>query len=299
MIYSYGSDENAEKIVPINMVKFLQDLNWREISIKRNDLRVFQFDRDNKFYQVTIPMDKKLSDFSAAMLRAVETVAESMQTSTERMILTLMNPMSDILKVRVMNSSVKHGSISIEDALKLFESIKMLFTWTAMDVLQPRLYHQGRQLKEVQEMVKKCRWGQTEAGSYIISLVCPLVGENEGEDTQLTLFDDKTKCTDSLTRRTTVKLLKSIDQVKRSIDSLDRLFSDSNTGISLNFLIALSSLDISKEGCETEISADWASTVMDTSLGFNAVSISHDYYEPIQAQIRRMRPSEKIIKKYN
>lgn len=63
------------KINPLVFSKYLEDTGWLRFRTKRKDIRIYQKDCE-KFFQVTIPMDDKLSDYNFAMFEACKKVAE-------------------------------------------------------------------------------------------------------------------------------------------------------------------------------------------------------------------------------
>ena len=68
---------------------------------KRENIKIFQFERNDEFFQVIIPMDRSLNDYREAMYKAVETVAIAEAKSVEQVMLYLLNPNTDILKIRL------------------------------------------------------------------------------------------------------------------------------------------------------------------------------------------------------
>lgn len=68
--------------------------------------------------------------------------------------------------------------------------------------------------------------------------------------------------------------------------------------ISANFLEALSSIGIYKEGSEVNISIKWAPTVKENKAKVDSVSLTHDYFKPIDAvvqTIKSKRADEKMF----
>ena len=73
MIYSVNFMNLAGKINPHAAVKYLKDTGWTPYKTKKEDIRVFQrITKNEKFHQVTIPIDKNLADYKKAMFDAVE-----------------------------------------------------------------------------------------------------------------------------------------------------------------------------------------------------------------------------------
>lgn len=55
--------------------RYLANSGWTSIEIKREDISVFQYAKDEGFEQVTIPKDQTLSDYFEALRKTVETIA--------------------------------------------------------------------------------------------------------------------------------------------------------------------------------------------------------------------------------
>ena len=303
MIYSTDFKEMAGKISHVNVAKYLTDLGWNEIESKREYTKIFQFEQNSNFFQVNLPIERNLLDYNIAMYRVVENIADSVNKSVEQVLLELLNPLSDILRVCVKDKQVESGSIFVEDAIKLYDNAKKLLMATAMDIINPKLIHLGRPDSKIQEFVSSCRFGQTEIGSYVVSLVCPISKIENGQFQQLSLFSEEDECANSLTRKVTNKLILSVKVVKESIDNGtfdDVIFNgiNSENPISSNFLEALSAMSIYKSDSELDLTAKYAPTIKSNVLPFNKVSINHDYFEPIDIIINKIKNAQEEEKVY-
>ena len=173
MIYSVNFLDLTEKINPLAFSKYLKDTGWVQFQSKRTNVKIFQLENSEDFFQVIIPVDKKLNDYKQAMYKAVETVAAVENKSIEQVMLYLLNPNTDILKIRLEKKEIEAGNILFDDAIHLYENIKKLLAATALDILHPKKYHQGRIDDAVTKFLSNCRFGQTEIGSYVVSVICP------------------------------------------------------------------------------------------------------------------------------
>ena len=76
----------AEQIDPFIFCHYLQDNKWKVIERKRTDIR---------FYQIIIPLDKKLSDYTQAMYDAAETASSAENLPLEELIHLLLSKNCD------------------------------------------------------------------------------------------------------------------------------------------------------------------------------------------------------------
>lgn len=294
MIYSINFMDLAEQVNPYAFAKYLKDTGWRDFPTKKTYIKIFQIIGANgDAFQATIPLDKNLSDYKHSMYQAIETVAFVEGQSAEQLMLFLLNPNTDILKIRLDRKEIETGNILFDDAIRIYENAKKLIAATAQDILHPRRYHQGRMDDSVSKFISNCKFGQTEIGSYIVSVVCPFAELNEAEGyKQLSIFSDEEQCANSLTRKVTNKIMTNISLIKNTIidGNFDKLISDDeSTLISANFYEALTGLNLDMEDTNVEFIAQWSPVVKKNRCPCSRILLSHDYYQPIATAIGKLR----------
>lgn len=67
---------------PENLVAKLKADGWKYIPRKRTDIAIFQNEIEDKFFQVTIPLDRNLGDFEEALEMALQEI-ESFEEEKE------------------------------------------------------------------------------------------------------------------------------------------------------------------------------------------------------------------------
>ena len=291
MIYSVNFVDMTLKLNPLAVTKYLSETNWELYPIKRNDIKIFQYKKEDLFEQVTIPLDKKLRDYKNAMYDAVCKIAYVEKKSVEQLMLYLLNPNTDILKIRLDKKEVESGNIMFDDAIQLFDNAKKLIAATALDVINPKKIHYGRIDEPVQKFLSQCRFGQTEIGSYVVSVICPFLDfpKTEGYK-KLNAFFDEEQYAYSLTREVINRLMTNVATIKQKIDdgNLESLAND-NSPISSNFYEALSGLSMDTEDTTVEFMAEWSPTVQSNRCQYNRISVTNDYYEPIKTIISKIK----------
>lgn len=293
MIYSVNFMDMAAKINSLAFAKYLKETGWNLYVTKKTSVRIFQYIKGDIFEQVTIPMDKSLRDYSEAMYNAIVTVAGIEKKSVEQVMLYLLNPNTDIIKIRLDKAGVESGNILFDDAIKVYDNAKKLLAATALDIINPKKYHFGRPDEPVQKFLSGCRFGQTEIGSYVVSVVCPFAEISaEGGYKQLSIFTDEETCANSLTRKVTNKLMKNIYTIKKKIDDGegDSLVEESKEEqISANFYEALNGLNSDSNSLVVEFKADWSPTVKSNKFEHSDIKLTNDYYQPISAVIGKLK----------
>ena len=297
MIYSVNFLDLTEKINPLAFAKYLKETGWNSIQTKKDYLKVFQIINSvGEAFQVNIPTDKGLLDYKNAMYDAVKTVAFVEKQSTEQLMLYLLNPNTDILKIRLDRKDIEAGAILFDDAIRVYENARKLIAATAQDILHPKRYHQGRTDDVISKFINNCRFGQTEIGSYIVSVVCPFAElDEENGYRQLSIFSDEEQCANSLTRQVTNRIMRNISSIRSNIDNgeYEKLISGSESDmISANFYEALAGLNLDAGEADVEFIAQWSPIVKKNRNEISRIMISHDYYQPITNTIEKLRENK-------
>lgn len=291
MIYSVNFVDMTLKLDPLAVTKYLSQTNWELYPIKRKDIKIFQYKKEDLFEQVTIPLDKLLRDYKNAMYDAICKIAYVEKKSVEQLMLYLLNPNTDILKIRLDKKEVESGNIMFDDAIRLFVNAKKLIAATALEVVNPKKIHYGRINGPVQKFLSQCRFGQTEIGSYVVSVVCPFVDFSETEGYKpLSIFSDEEQCANSLTRKVTNRLMTNVATIKQEIDdgNLESL-ANYDSPISSNFYEALNGLGTNTEDTTVEFMAEWSPMIQSNRYQCNRISVTNDYYEPIKTIISMIK----------
>lgn len=288
MIYSVNYEELSGRINPFVIKRYLKAKGWIPFKTNRDDISIFQYIKDGQFEQVTIPNDRTLFDYSMALYQAVKAVADVEGKPIEQMLLTLLNPHSDIIKIRIDNPGIEPGNIPFDAAVDLYENARKLIAASARDVLHPRNYHAGRPDDSIQKFVSKCRFGQTEIGSYVVPLVCPFMDVDIGAYEQLTIFDKADECAESLTRKVTRHLIEGICSIKTAIDTESEL----NIPVSANFCDAVVGICGQCAGALVDFHVQWSPVVRKNIPAYSIVRLNSDYIAPIEAISKTLKPNQ-------
>lgn len=291
MKISFNSIDLIEKLNPIDFATYLSCTDWNLFPTKRTFLKIYQRTLpDGRNFQVNVPVDKNLSDYSNAMQEAIVTVATVENRSINQILSSISNVSKDVIRVRLESKSINAGNVNIDEAINLYENIKKLIVATAQDIIKPESYHKNMTNNKICKLIQNCQFGQTEIGSYVVPILC-VFDEISNPPKQLCLFNEN-NVAQSLTRRVTNKLMTRITSIKKHIDNddEDKLFiDDEGILVSANFYEALIGLNLDKEDANIEFSAQWSPVVKENRSKNNKIDISHKYYKSIFNVIRKLR----------
>lgn len=99
VLYCTDLSEWTENIDSNAFSKYLEDTGWKQFKYNREDIKIYQLENNEDFYQVTIPINKRLNDYKTAMYEAVKTVSKAQNKPIERTIIDLLNIDIPLLKI--------------------------------------------------------------------------------------------------------------------------------------------------------------------------------------------------------
>lgn len=262
----------------------LSYLGWGERPAIRGG-RVRQFISPDEEYSALLP-PKDMSDYYRIMSDSIREIADYEHKTIDEFVNKLLNPSYDIMKWRIASNATNGGRIPFFDMTDAIDRIKDMMATVCLDTMTPQRFHNMLYTPEVKKHLEGYSFGQTEIGSYIINLLCPL-GNYE-----YVLFNEEDEL--PLNRKININLLSSVNQIQEDLkkDSRAKFDEDVDAGkYSINFLDSLSEMYIQTKDVEMNITADWNTRIINPA-GFNlsTVILQPRCCDDVQAIAEKYRP---------
>jgi len=289
--------EKMNVVSPLAVQAYLKNRGWQKIESKRQEVAIFQKEWGGDFFEVILPKDRTLLDFQRAMLRVVETIAASEDRGVDALITDLLLPPADIIRFQLEQEKIENGTVPLKDGVNWIENVSKALLAAACDEVQPSSFHKRLTYKEASHFIKNCRLGQTELGSFVIPVICPLVIDSE-EDSEIAFAKNKPLLAESFGRRVTTRLIKSLQKLKQKIsdDEIDDYINVAESDrMSVNLMDALLHLKPSNSEGSLSIAATWSRNTQAPNI-LNKVSLSSDYFPYIEGIASSLRPAVEDIK---
>ena len=191
---------------------YLASHGWRKMEAYGDS--GFVFGRENEDLELLVPA-KVLSDYQ----RRIEDILETLSDVEERDSLAILRDISmseyDLIRVRSPEPT-PGGSVSVADGVSLFNESRNLLVAAACSASRPQRAFRAGGIQEASDYMDTVRFGQTEMGSFIASLLSPVPPNLVGQadlDTGLP--------PEPFARRVTQKLVSGLRSVKEAVDLAD------------------------------------------------------------------------------
>lgn len=233
---------------------FLSQYGWTETEPLRNG-SVLQFVSPDGNNAVHFPLDKTLRDYYEVVEYSLKNIALSLNIPIQTLVNRLLNPFYDILKWRMVDYD---GKVPFFSMINELAKIKKILAVSCLDILSPAKFHTKIYTKAVNDNMQGYSIGQSEHGSYILNVLCPL------DNYQLYMYKDVDVDEMPLKRKINMCLLKNVNQIQKDLleGNVNKVDEDVDMGkYSVNFLDAIGDVCTEDTGTKVNIIMDWCDAV--------------------------------------
>jgi hypothetical protein len=308
MSYKGLPESLVARINPLDARAYAVSSGWHRESGVNGTLALYSHPNSD-LDQLIVPLDPNASDYGRRMAEVVANLAERESRPATEILSELLMPPSDVLRFQVAEPESESGSLPLEQAIKLLTGAKKALLSAACSVIQPQSFHPRLSRAEAEGLVEASLIGQTERGSYTVTIACPLAAAGSPRATSATpLFSrfltTEEDMTDEMkapvippfTRQVTTLLMRSAARITTAVDS-DDLASLRQSGpdqppLSANLCEALLMMQPSGDRSRLTLSATWSRAIPqpEPTTQPSIVHLRHEYFPAIESLSQSLRP---------
>ena len=207
--------------------------------------------------EIILPRHQRLADYASVVWQLIEVFAKAAETDELVLYRDLVTADRDVLRVRAPDGEA--GSVNVSDGVTLMHGARDMLLSAACSLSSPQPLYRAGANKEASEYLKQVRMGQTEQGSFVITLLSPVVPPRM----QLGLSSDWAQDDDPIERRITRRLVGALTAVREATEitiagDADAFFRAIEHGVSANLCEAL--VSVMEPFREIDVTVTWART---------------------------------------
>lgn len=279
----------AEQVRPLAARTYAESRGWCSVEGAVGRIWLLRHPVE-RLRQLQIPMDAEGEGFGEAMLDVALRLAEIERRPVDEVLVDLQWPDADVVRVRVASPSTEGGQVPLLGDLSLRDGIRRALLASACSVLNPVAFHPRLSRSEADALLAACQAGQTERGSYVVKVVCPLFAvEDEAGPAGGVPF----------ARRVTSLLMRGVAALVESVEQ-DRVedyvaATDAQPIVSWNLCDALLRMQPERGAGLVELSTAWAADRRVTPPRADEVparvAIRAEYMPSIERAAALLRPN--------
>lgn len=281
----------ACKLRPLAVRQYAESRGWIRVEGSRRRIWLLRHPVE-RLRQLQIPMDVDQLGFTDGMLDVVRRLGEVEQRPLAAVLADLQWPDADVLRVRVASPDAEGGQLSLAADVMLREGARRALLASACSVVNPVAYHPRLSRSEADAMLAACRAGQTELGSYVVKIICPLHAVEESLDPSHPM---------PFTRRVTTHLMHVTSALVTSIEhsSVDAYIDEHAKRPELSANLCEALVRMQPETGQLELATTWAADPRVPAPAEarvpSRVSIKAEYFAEIDRAAQLLRPASKGV----
>ncbi|NLI28206.1 MAG: hypothetical protein GX413_12650 [Acetobacter sp.] len=256
MKFHITDNDALQAIKPMALAAYVRAEGWTRVEAYGEFSDVYSHGSN----EILLPNSEYVADYASVIADALRRLSTFEGRSEIQLYRDLSVADCDVVRNRSSNAE-NDGSISVDEGVALFVHVKELLLSAACAAKEPKAMFRAGGIKDATDYMNRVRLGQTEQGSFIISLIAP-VPMNFSSDSQGKLWPEKFK--EPYERQVTRTLVDGLEAAKKAAVAViqggtqDVFRRAINKGLSVNSCNALAHLTESGDGAD--LSVTWART---------------------------------------
>jgi hypothetical protein len=249
-----------EAISPAALRAYLVYEGWRQLEPFGEFSEVYTRSEAQPQSELVVPASTEIADYASAVGEALHFLSLFEDREELAIYGDLVRADRDVIRVRAPAAD-NDGSIGIDPGVKLVAHARNMLASAACAALEPRSAYQLGKIQKAEDYMRRVRLGQTEEGSFVITLLTPIPPVLAGPS-KTSMWPRLEQ--EPFERRVTRMLTQSLHAAREAIiesnrgEGLKAFVSAVSKGVSANLCEALASIIDRSDGAD--VSVTWART---------------------------------------
>ncbi|HEX3555868.1 MAG TPA: hypothetical protein VIA62_21845 [Thermoanaerobaculia bacterium] len=244
-------------MLPVNMAAYLRTHGWQEIQKESGRYSIWSRSGGPRGPQILLPLRRDFEDYAiraSQVLAAIEQVEDRSQLEILRDISTIF---ADVIRIRSKHDQLRDGSVPLDGGVALTRASRDLLLAAACATISAKPFFTTRKPDDALRYVEGLRMGQTEQGSFVLTIQSPVTPDLQGD-----LLPEQDS--DPFERKVTKTLMRALaslgDAAEQSAATGSiKPFEDAvHLGVSANLCDALANLQEETAAESVEVRMSWA-----------------------------------------
>jgi hypothetical protein len=245
---------------------------------------------DLELDQLLVPKESTRSEYPDRVWEAVLKLVEFERRPPMQIVTDILNYDADVLRYRVVSDRAERDTLPLNDAMDLLAGASRSLLSAAHSVIVPQKYHPKLSRSEATTLLDACQMGQTERGSFVLTISCPLRAVDEDQAGLAPLGKPFARRATELLTQALAKLDWAIEE-----DRVNEIVDEQDPIVSANLCESLLQMRPTHEHASLVFAPSWApSTPADQGVAALGpqITFSADEFDYVEDVYRQLRPTE-------
>ena len=165
-----------QALKPLEVASYLRVRGWRQAADLngKGSLWLLGAAPGHEEADVTLPLRRDLGDFDLRMGEVLRTLGAAEGRPEMEVLHDLLTTSSDLIRIRAPSREAELGSLPLEQAVAFVERARDLMLAAACAAVTKRATFPTRKPARAIDYLGRVRMGQTERGSYVLTILSPV-----------------------------------------------------------------------------------------------------------------------------
>jgi hypothetical protein len=160
---------------PLDLVAYLRAHGWRPLESADDDpLSEWSKDSERGYYELQVPRHSHWKDYARRVRDVIAVLAEEEARSQLELVADVPLVARDIIRVRCVVQGRSDGTISLDDGAHITAAARSMMLAAACSTVEPRRAWASRKPQQATRYLDELSLGQTERGSFVLTLLAPV-----------------------------------------------------------------------------------------------------------------------------
>lgn len=290
--------EALRALKPLEVAAYLRAKGWqKEADIgDRASLWLLRREPDGTEFDVTLPARREFKDYVLRMGEVLRGLADAEGRSELDVLTDVQTTTADLIRVRAPSRDAESGTLPFDEAVTFVERSRDMMLAAACAAIDKRSVYAKRKAQQAMDYLGHARMGQTERGSFVLTILSPVVPELRPVQGALFPAEHEDPYERKVTR-TLMEALTALDEAARAAAMHGNMtpFQEAvSRGVSANLCDAVIGLSAVSREEGLDIQVAWSRTLSIDSAIPTRVLLGSDSIPWIEQAARQFRETAPI-----
>lgn len=288
--------EALGSLTPISVIGYLRSRGWQKFSEVRGRFSVWVHG-EHPEVEILLPATRDARDYVNQVYEALQELEVVENRSQLDILKDLHSSGFDVIRLAAQSASTLDGTVRIDAGVRLFEQARDLLLSAACATVKPRAVFHSRKPPLAIEYMSTARLGQTERGSYVLTILSPVAPQLAfHSDTELFPPDPfERSVVKMLTGSVDLAMLAAAVSATRVEQDFEPFLSSVEGGVSANLCEAIAGFFGTIDASAIDLTVAWSSNrPLPADHVPSRVRINSDYVPTLQEAARVFRAYDRL-----
>jgi hypothetical protein len=161
-------------ITPVELAAYLRARGWVQTWQNGDRAAFWSYSADATQFDIIMPLRRELADYNTRMAETLDTLEVVERRSQLEIIRDLFTASCDVVRLRARPDGSSSGMVRMDEGVELVQYARELVMAAACSTDQKKAVFSSRKPNKALNYIKNAKFGQTEQGSYVITLISPV-----------------------------------------------------------------------------------------------------------------------------